>query len=245
MRKTSFLIAVTALSVLPPASASSAVSPPAPPTPVGDLIVSFYGLSEYDSAATAQFQATFQHDLVRIASSLPIQEIEVSSWLFHRVLTGAAVKFSARGRETAFDLVAGRLVRAIQALPYVRFVYLRGNAGDPDAPVDQRSAPGDNGTSLETTPGRLRLLSLTPNPSPSGVLLTYDVPEPGGKLWVRVYDVAGRLMAEPFAGERLPGVWRTYWDATDSRGHAAAAGIYFVQLQMAGRSLARRLVLTR
>jgi len=93
--------------------------------------------------------------------------------------------------------------------------------------------------------GRLRFRSTAPNPFASGVLLTYDVPEPGGLLRVRVYDMAGRLVAEPFAGKREPGVWTTRWEGTSARGRAAAAGVYIVQLQMAGQSLVRRVVLTR
>lgn len=93
--------------------------------------------------------------------------------------------------------------------------------------------------------GRLRFRSTAPNPFASGIRLTYDVPEPGGLLRVKVYDAAGRLMAEPFAGKREPGVWTTQWDATNMRGRPVPAGVYIVQLQMNGQSLVRRIVLTR
>lgn len=93
--------------------------------------------------------------------------------------------------------------------------------------------------------GRLQFRAVAPNPSLGGVRLVYEVPQPGGRLRIKVYDVAGRLVAEPFRGQRAPGIWDTQWDATDSRGRAVPAGVYVVQLQMAGQSLVRRVVLAR
>ena len=93
--------------------------------------------------------------------------------------------------------------------------------------------------------GRLRFRSVIPNPSPGAMVLTYEVPDPGGRVIVKVFDVAGRLVAEPFKGRRAAGTWATRWDASDSGGRAVAAGVYIVQLQMAGQSLVRRVVLTR
>jgi hypothetical protein len=92
---------------------------------------------------------------------------------------------------------------------------------------------------------RLRFRSVAPNPSPGGVAFTYDVPEPGGRLRIKVFDVAGRLVAEPFHGKRGPGTWTTRWDAADAGGRSMPAGVYIVQLQMAGQSLVRRVVIAR
>src|SRR5262245_54496711 len=59
--------------------------------------------------------------------------------------------------------------------------------------------------------GRLRFRSTSPNPFSSGILLTYEVPEPGGWLRIKVYDATGRLVAEPFVGRREAGVWTSRW----------------------------------
>src|SRR5262245_4737689 len=91
---------------------------------------------------------------------------------------------------------------------------------------------------------RLQFRSIAPNPSTGGVRLAYAIPEPGGELRVRVFDVAGRLVAQPVRGKRAAGSRTTDWDARDSRGRAALAGVYLVQLQMGGQSLVRRVVLT-
>src|SRR5262245_53907216 len=93
--------------------------------------------------------------------------------------------------------------------------------------------------------GRLRFLSAAPNPAFSGVGLRYEVPEPGGLLQIRVFDVEGRLVSEPFSGKRTAGTWTTKWNAANSRGRSVPSGIYIVQIQMDGQSLVRRVVLTR
>jgi hypothetical protein len=92
---------------------------------------------------------------------------------------------------------------------------------------------------------RLRVTSIAPNPSLGRVRIVYDVPEPGGFLSIKVYDVAGRLVAQPFSAKRTAGTWSTQWDATNVRGRAVAAGVYIIQLEMGGQSLVRRVVLTR
>jgi len=91
---------------------------------------------------------------------------------------------------------------------------------------------------------RLRFISVAPNPSPGGIRMVYEVPSPGGELRVRVFDVAGRQVAEPFDGARDAGVWTVDWDARGAGGQAAP-GVYIVQLAMRGQSLMRRIVLTR
>ncbi len=93
--------------------------------------------------------------------------------------------------------------------------------------------------------GLLQFRSIAPNPAWSGVNISYSVPEPGGELRVRVFDVAGRLVAEPFRGRRAAGTWTTPWSATDPRGHRLAAGIYMIQLQVGEQSIVRRIALVR
>lgn len=112
-------------------------------------------------------------------------------------------------------------------------------------PDTLRMVNSTTGVTQDELKDRLRFRSVVPNPSLGGVRFVYDVPEPGGLLRVRVFDVAGRLVAQPFSGKRTPGTWSTQWDAADTRGRALPSGVYIVQLQMAGQSLVRRVVLTR
>lgn len=93
--------------------------------------------------------------------------------------------------------------------------------------------------------GRLQLYPVRPNPSRSDVTFAYEIPGPGGSLRIRVFDVNGRLVAEPFRGRREPGTWTTVWNGRDIRGRTLAAGVYVVQLEMGGQSLVRRIVFIR
>jgi len=93
--------------------------------------------------------------------------------------------------------------------------------------------------------GRLQFRSIVPNPSSGGVRLDYAIPEPGGELRVKIFDVAGRLVAQPFTGRREARTWTTQWDARDVKGRSVPAGVYLVQLQMGGQSFVRRFVLAR
>lgn len=95
------------------------------------------------------------------------------------------------------------------------------------------------------TLGRLRFRSVIPNPAVGGVRFVYEVPEPGGFVRARIFDVSGRLIAEPYIGKRQVGIWTTQWDAADMKGRAAAPGVYLVQLEMGRQSIVRRVTLTR
>ena len=225
-------------------------APPAPPSPQAILVVVFPG--SRGDAEFSQLQETFRVDLGRIASRLPVKDIAIS-WPSQslKVEQRAFVRFAVRGREPALDVVAQRFVRAIKTLPYVGFVSVQGNSGEPDAwtgegePLDGRTRDVGGPAARDGLAGRLRFDYAGPNPSPAHFRFVYSIPEPGGDVRVRVYDVKGRLTAELFSGTRAPGVWTTKWDAVDARGHAVPAGVYIVKVQMAGQSLVRRVVLTR
>jgi hypothetical protein len=128
------------------------------------------------------------------------------------------------------------------------------SGGDLSVFAPMRFVPPDtlmmNNSTDDVTPGdliagRLQFHSIVPNPSSGGVRLVYAIPDPGGELRVKIFDVAGRLMAQPFAGKRTAGTWTTQWDAKDLKGRSVSTGVYLVQLQMGGQSLVRRAVLTR
>lgn len=91
--------------------------------------------------------------------------------------------------------------------------------------------------------GRLRFERLAPNPARSGVGMTVYIPEPGGAVRMSIYDAAGRLVAEPYAGYRPAGRWTVQWKAVDSQGRATAAGIYLVEVRMNGQSTVRRVAI--
>lgn len=91
---------------------------------------------------------------------------------------------------------------------------------------------------------RLRFRTAAPNPSAGNVEVILDVPSPGGALRLRVYDVAGRLIAEPFRRTVAPGSLVVRWNGC-SVGGRAAAGVYLLCADFAGQSVVRRLILVR
>ncbi|HET7225457.1 MAG TPA: FlgD immunoglobulin-like domain containing protein [Candidatus Eisenbacteria bacterium] len=89
--------------------------------------------------------------------------------------------------------------------------------------------------------GRLRFSAASPNPFAERVQLRYEVPPPGGSLSVRVFDIAGRLVAEPFRGIRKAGSWTAAWNGRTASGHLAAPGTYLVQIRLEGQTVVRRI----
>ncbi|MFQ5906801.1 MAG: FlgD immunoglobulin-like domain containing protein [bacterium] len=97
-----------------------------------------------------------------------------------------------------------------------------------------------------------KLLQNCPNPTRGHTAIGYSVP--GKRVWgmsddgkdlithysgsdrhmvnLSVYDVSGRLVRRLIDEERLPGYYRTVWDATDESGNAVPAGSYFCRLSV-------------
>jgi hypothetical protein len=92
---------------------------------------------------------------------------------------------------------------------------------------------------------RLRFTDAYPNPSKGRFRFSFAMPHPGGSVRVRIYDAAGRFVAEPLNGTRKPGEWSILWNGTNAGGQDAAPGVYLVQIQAGWQSLVRRVVLTR
>jgi len=62
---------------------------------------------------------------------------------------------------------------------------------------------------------------------------------------LRIYDVAGRLVATLLDDEKLAGVRAVRWDGKDRRGADVASGVYFYRLITPEKSLSRKLVVLR
>jgi hypothetical protein len=92
---------------------------------------------------------------------------------------------------------------------------------------------------------RLRFAGAFPNPFTGLVSLAYEVPPPGGHVRLRIFDLAGRMVARLFDGVSLPGPSVVVWNGTDNSGRLVAAGGYLAHLQMGGQTAVRRIVLTR
>ena len=78
-----------------------------------------------------------------------------------------------------------------------------------------------------------------PNPFNPTTTIAFDLPE-RGTVRLQVFDLLGRVVAEPASGEYPPGRTEVTWDATD-----LASGVYIYRLEAGGRALTKRLLLLK
>lgn len=83
-----------------------------------------------------------------------------------------------------------------------------------------------------------------PNPFARSCHLTFSLTAPG-RVTIRIFDAAGRLVRRLLDEPRSAGEFRLAWDAADERGAAVAPGVYFVQMSAAGVERTQRVVVSR
>jgi len=79
------------------------------------------------------------------------------------------------------------------------------------------------------------------NPIGSHAAFRVDVPPPGQRLRVLIYDMQGRLVNELLNGLVDPGSHSLAWDRTDWRGNQVGSGIYFARFSGKGVTTVRRI----
>jgi aminopeptidase N len=87
-------------------------------------------------------------------------------------------------------------------------------------------------------------LSVPANPTGPDARLSFTLPA-SGRVDLRIYDVAGRLVRTLVDGELPAGGRSVVWDGRAVTGSRAASGVYFVRLGTAEGSVSRKLVLAR
>jgi M6 family metalloprotease-like protein len=91
-----------------------------------------------------------------------------------------------------------------------------------------------------------RLQGPHPSPARGATSLLYAIgPRDAGRVAVRVYDVAGRVIRTLFDGDRGAGRYRADWNGSNGRGEPVRGGIYFVRLEAGGQRLTQRVVMLR
>ncbi len=93
-------------------------------------------------------------------------------------------------------------------------------------------------------PTALAIGSVAPNPFNPRTTVQLDVPR-DARVSLRIYDLRGRLVAEPFAGDLTAGRHAVVWDGQDHGGHAAPAGIYLLRLDDGQRQVTAKAVLAK
>jgi hypothetical protein len=138
----------------------------------------------------------------------------------------AASTFDVTG--TAFDFY------------HVTTLDFAGNASEASTIGDVVDVPGQI-----PLPTAFAMRVLHPNPFAAGTLVGFEVPAPGGRVKIRVYDVGGRRVRTLVDGMIEPGRHQVAWDRLDGAGRTAAAGVYFVRFEGGGVQSVRRVVALR
>jgi hypothetical protein len=94
-------------------------------------------------------------------------------------------------------------------------------------------------------PLRYALHPNVPNPFNPVTLILYDVPEPGDRLTIAVYNVRGQLVATLFDGHEVAGFHSVTWDGATNQGTSAASGVYFVRMTSRTFAKTRKMVLLK
>ena len=83
-----------------------------------------------------------------------------------------------------------------------------------------------------------------PNPFNPQTTIAYSVPR-AGRVTLQVFDVAGRLVATLFDGDRAAGRHTASWGGRDAAGVAVGSGVYFVRLEAGGVVRTQKVVLLK
>jgi hypothetical protein len=93
-------------------------------------------------------------------------------------------------------------------------------------------------------PARIRLGLAYPNPSAGGTLISYQLPA-RTSLELKVYNIAGQVVRVLDQGTKAPGYYRVQWDGLDQQNQRVAAGVYFYQLNAAGFSATKKMIMIK
>jgi flagellar hook assembly protein FlgD len=82
-----------------------------------------------------------------------------------------------------------------------------------------------------------------PNPvGPAGTRFAFDVPGPrAAPVTLRIYDVAGRMVAELLTSELTPGAHVVQWNGRGAAGRSVAAGVYFYRTTIGSFTATKKL----
>jgi hypothetical protein len=89
-----------------------------------------------------------------------------------------------------------------------------------------------------------RLEQSYPNPMNPTAVIRFTVAKPG-KVGLKVYDTAGRVVRTLFDEIVAPGTFRVTWDGMSDDGTRVASGVFFYQLEAAGFRSARKILILR
>lgn len=84
----------------------------------------------------------------------------------------------------------------------------------------------------ETLPSRPALWQNYPNPFSGSTLISYQVPNPGAGVILRIYDATGRLVRILVDQRQEPGPHQVVWAGDNKDGRVIPSGVYFYQIEI-------------
>jgi VCBS repeat-containing protein len=107
------------------------------------------------------------------------------------------------------------------------------------------AAGPDHVTAIEnqTIPNMFALCQNVPNPFNPTTVIRYDVPAGGGRVTLRVYDVAGRMVRTLVDGLETSGEKRVTWNGRNDHGSLVSTGVYFYRMTAPGFEMTKKMVL--
>lgn len=101
--------------------------------------------------------------------------------------------------------------------------------GIPSSHIARWTDPAPTSVALPGLVDGTPRLAVRPNPTPSGVAITFSVPA-GREYDVRIHDVAGRVVRRLPSGVGDGTAQWAAWDTRNAAGHPVAPGVYFVRV---------------
>jgi hypothetical protein len=83
-----------------------------------------------------------------------------------------------------------------------------------------------------------------PNPFNPDTHIRYSVRD-GGRVRLRIYDVAGRLVKVLLDEMKRPGQYQVHWDGTNDHGQPVATGMYFCRMEAGEFRATRKMVMLK
>jgi len=115
-------------------------------------------------------------------------------------------------------------------------------SGNESGPASAGTITGVDGAAVPRT---FALYPNVPNPFNPTTLIRYDVPESGGDVSLRIYDVSGRVVKTLVEGRQNAGAKSLTWDGSGDAGVPVASGVYFYRLTAPGYTKTHKMVLMK
>ena len=113
---------------------------------------------------------------------------------------------------------------------------LNGNESGPSSPLTVTGLPG-------TVAGEGFVLNAaTPIPFHSRSVVSFEVPEAGAVVRIRVFDAAGRLVRTLSDGFQGAGTHTVAWNGRRENGEIVAAGLYYIRMDAASFARLQRVL---